>query len=137
MMNPARHGYTLTELVTASALTLVACLGGLSAVSYSAHVSLRAEASTQARTLVAALDRAAPTCNLEQALNPRAPPLTCALLRQRLAQGPVQLMGKPTQGPLTYRLEIQEAPGLQGLLLATTTLALPDATLRHVLLLSP
>jgi hypothetical protein len=137
-MKTARRGYTLTELVAASALTLVASLGGLTALTFSARVSHRAELSAQVRKLVAALDRAAPSCNLEHAVNNHAATDDCATLNQRVAAGAVHLEGRLALGPLSYRIDVERAPALSSLLQATVTFVLPDGTpLRHVLLLRP
>jgi len=133
-----RRGYTLMELVTAATLTLMACLGGMTALSATQGVNRRAATAREVAALLQRLDKAAPHCGVQRALQPQAPAITCEELGKQLQAGPVHTQGRTVVPGVAYRQDVDRSSEFPGLWQVTTLLILPEgAPLRHVSYLRP
>ncbi|MBI5498209.1 MAG: type II secretion system protein [Deltaproteobacteria bacterium] len=108
-----RRGYTMTELMVATTISVVACLGGLSAVRIGSGATARAELARASGDAIRRLEDAralAPLrrCDLGRLLGPGGSPASCAEVFERAGRQPFtqagELPGK-VGWQLTYALD--------------------------------
>ena len=141
---PPTRGYTLTELVVAVSLSMVACLGGLQAVQVAGGLERDAEGAKACVEAVRHLEaRVASTgpkrCALERVLDPAAPDRGCDALwadpafREGRA---VTRAGQVQRSPrVTYVLTWEPVAGQEGVARALVELRVDgELEVRHGLL---
>jgi hypothetical protein len=119
------RGYTLTELMVASTLTLFVCMGGVTAAKVHRDAERRAQALRVALDVSRRLDTrtqssAEERCCLERALDASAPPRTCQQLQTALRTGSVTLTGQLSTGGVSYAMAYAVLPAEPSIVKVTT-----------------